>query len=88
MIVQFDRRASADLESIRTRIALDSLKAAGRMYEELRAACAGLSDFPRQGRAASRSGLRELTTVRPYIIVYTVGATVRIRRIVHGARLR
>lgn len=89
MIVRFDRRALADLDAIRAHIALESPKAADRLYEDLASACAWLSDFPRQGRASPRTGLRELVTVRPYIIVYGLqGEAVRIRRIIHGARLR
>ena len=88
MIVRYDLRARADLGGIAERIALDSPKAADRMRSALLDACERLSDFPLVGRSSHRGGLRELRTVRPYIIVYSVGATIRIRRIVHGARLR
>ncbi len=89
MKVSFDRRASSDLDDIRDQITLHSPKAAARLYDELRSACDRLSDFPMLGVPSFRGGLRELRTVRPYIIVYSVGAdVVRIRRIVHGARLR
>ena len=88
MTVRFDRRALVDLDAIRAHVGFDSPKAAVRLYEDLKSACAGLSDFPMQGRASPRPGLRELATVRPYIVIYSVDADVRIRRIIHGARLR
>lgn len=80
--------ANDDLDEIYAYIAAESPRSAARLVNRLAVACRGLTSFPLSGRAAG-AGVRELTTVPPYVIIYRVGsAEVFIDRIVHGARLR
>lgn len=89
MIVEYDDRAIDDLDGIEDRIAEERPEAAQSMRRRLIDACEALAAFPRRGRHSPRAHLRELPTVRPYLILYSVaGEVVRIRRVVHGARLR
>ena len=89
MRVILTRAALADLVSIRTYIGRRNPAAARRVAADLIAACDGLAFMPDRGRPGLEAGTRELTTVWPYIIVYTVGArTVQIVRIWHGAQSR
>lgn len=79
------RRALIDLKRCVEYIAADSLNAAGRMTTRLRIAADGLAHHPERGRIVGR--YRELTTVRPFIIRYLVGADrIEILRIRHPAR--
>ena len=85
----FSEAAEADLDDIRSYIALDKPQAAARMRTRLADACETLLDFPEVGRKRTRSSLRELVTVRPYVIIYSVRPDeVSIERILHGARRR
>jgi plasmid stabilization system protein ParE len=73
-------------DGIRAYISVFDLAAADRMIERLPHVGNSLSDFPHRGRPAG-NGLREIATVRPYILRYRVDAdTVSIVRIRHGAR--
>ncbi len=59
------------------------------MLERLYDAAVSLSLFPNRGRPGQEPGTRELTTVRPYVIVYRVlPQVVEIVRIFHGAQDR
>ncbi|MQP67675.1 type II toxin-antitoxin system RelE/ParE family toxin [Niveispirillum sp. SYP-B3756] len=62
--------------------------AGDEMAARLLAAGNSLATFPRRGRARP-DGLRELTVVPPYVLVYELtGDAVRILRIWHGAQER
>jgi toxin ParE1/3/4 len=77
-----------DLDHIRTYIAEFDPKAAARIHAGLLKAGNGLCDFPNRGRPANR-GRRELPTVPPYVIRYSVrGDVVVIEAIRHGAQRR
>ena len=75
-----------DLRAIRTYIAQTNPTAASRVAARLVNAANGLVAFSNRGRPV-RSGVRELTTVPPYVIRYVVlPDEVRIVFIRHGAR--
>ena len=59
-----------------------------RQIAAIRRGADGLEVFPRRGRLRP-DGLRELLSVRPYVIVYRVGKDrVTVLRIWHGAQNR
>jgi len=60
-----------DLGAIRSWIAETNPQAASRVAATLVDAANSLVAFPNRGRPV-RSGVRELTTVRPYVIRYVV----------------
>lgn len=75
-----------DLRAIRSYIAEANPGAASRVAAALADAANALVAFPDRGRPI-RPGVRELTTVRPYIIRYVVlPDEVRIAFIRHSAR--
>lgn len=75
-----------DLRAIRFHIAQTNPRAASRVAAALVNAANGLVAFSNRGRPV-RSGVRELTTVPPYVIRYAVlPDEVRIAFIRHGAR--
>jgi toxin ParE1/3/4 len=79
-------RAIYDLREIRSYIAQFDPAAASRIADRLIAATAKLERFPRIGREVS-SGVRQLSTVRPYLIRYRVADDrVEILSVRHGAR--
>lgn len=74
------------LEAVVTYIAAFNPAAAARLGAKLIAVADGLSDFSERGRPI-HGGMREMTTVWPYILRYRVeGESVIILRIRHGAR--
>ena len=78
--------AVAHLEAIVTYIDAFNPPAARRLGERLIAVADSLAEFPDRGREVGR-GLREMTTVSPYILRYRVEAErVIILRVRHGAR--
>ncbi|KRA56700.1 addiction module toxin RelE [Caulobacter sp. Root655] len=84
--VVWTRRALSDLATIRTYIGQFSPLAAQRMAVRLKRAGDSLAEHPDRGRMAG-AGLRELTTIPPYILRYQAGADiVTILRIRHAAR--
>ena len=88
MKVRISEPADADLDAILLRIFADRPRSAERMFLRLLTAIEGLKDFPLAGRPTS-SGDRELVTVRPYVVQYSVSAGfVDILRIWHGAQDR
>ncbi|MBA4805835.1 MAG: type II toxin-antitoxin system RelE/ParE family toxin [Brevundimonas sp.] len=79
-------QALADLEAISLYLASFSPRVAARFFVRLKAAGDSLASFAEKGRPAIH-GTRELTTVKPYLIRYTVaGDRVYIVRIRHSAR--
>ncbi len=88
MRVLYSDRALQNLEAIKAYIAQDSISAAGRMEARLLTACRNLASHSDRGRAGRR-GTRELTVVRPYVIVYRATTNaIHIERIIHAARRR
>lgn len=80
--------ALIELDRIRAYIAQFDETAAARFYGSLLKAGNSLEDFPNRARPGSK-GRRELTTVPPYVIRYTVrGEIVFIQNVLHGARRR
>ena len=89
MRVAYRAPALWDLAEIEAGLGFDDAAAANRLHGRLLDACEGLADFPEKGRRAARSDMRELVTVRPYVIIYRLQRdAVVIFRIVHGARQR
>ena len=86
--LEFSPEAEADLLEIALYIAADDPQRALQYVEELEARCTDLLEFPQAGRA--RPELAPNLRSKPhgrYVIFYTSGAeTVRIERILHGAR--
>jgi len=86
--LEFSPEADADLVDIATYIARDNPGRAHGFVGELEGRCAQLLGFPESGRA--RPELAPDLRSKPhgrYIIFYTPGPqTVRIERILHGAR--
>lgn len=86
--LQFAPQARADLIDIFTYVARDHPRRAGSFVDELEARCADLTAFPDSGRPRPElaPGLRSKPHGR-YLIFYTPDEeTVRIERILHGAR--
>ena len=86
-VVTLSAQALRQLDSIDVYIrAQDAPLAAEAMGARLMRAIEDLEVFPLRGRVIGR-GLRELVTVRPYIIRYRIRSdTVQIIRIRHGAQ--
>ncbi len=80
--------AEARLLEIRAYVARDKPDAAERLTTRIVAMVEALRDYPRLGRPASKSGLRELViSGTPYVVVYRVaGSRVTISTIWHGAQ--
>jgi addiction module RelE/StbE family toxin len=89
MRVAFSPEARSDLEDIHNYVSDLSPAAASRLAIQLLAACDSLEEFPERGRPGIVPGTRELTTVRPYIIVYRIdGPALQIVRVWHRLRDR
>ena len=86
--LELSPEAEADLLDIGTYIAADDPGRAHSFIDDLEARCAALLDFPDTGRP--RPELGENLRSKPhgrYVIFYTPGIkTVRVERILHGAR--
>lgn len=79
-------QALNDLEQVYLYLTRFSPRAALRFFIRLRGAGESLSDYPDRGRLAQQD-MRELTTVKPYIIRYFVrDGGVYITSIRHSAR--
>lgn len=84
--IVWSNAALYELIEIRAYITIFDPAAADRMVAKLTNLGNALADFPHRGRP-SGDGLRELTTVPPYILRYEVlGDRVTILRVRHGAR--
>lgn len=79
----------ADRDAIFDYIEADSPRAAIKLDEYIEDAAQRLLDLPEIGRPGRVEGTRELVLTRaPYILPYRIiGDTVRILRVLHGARL-
>jgi len=89
MKLAWSERAAADRLAIFIWIADDDLEAAAMIDERIERAAQRLKDFPESGRPGRVEGTRELVIARtPYVAPYQiVGDTVRILRVLHGARM-
>jgi toxin ParE1/3/4 len=88
MRVEWSTLAQADRDAIFDYIEADSPRAAVAVDERIRAQVETLARFPQSGRLGRIKGTRELIIRRtPYIAAYRItGDTVRILRVLHGAR--
>lgn len=79
--------ARQDLDDIAAFIALDKPKAAEYVVRRIVEAVAGLSFYPRIGRAGRNEDTRELViSGTPYMAVYRLRERFEILAIYHGAR--
>lgn len=84
--IVWTEEAVAHLEAIVAYISAFNPAAAGLLGERLIAVADSLAEFPERGRDAG-NGLREMTTVRPYVLRYRVEPErVVILRVRHSAR--
>jgi toxin ParE1/3/4 len=84
--VVWSDRSRRDLENIRAYIGQFKPLAAQRLTERLVATVESLTAHPHRGRVVGH-GLRELTTIAPYLVRYRVTTTtVQVIWIKHGAR--
>ncbi len=89
MRVTVTQAALNDLIAIRSYIGERNPAAASRIAVQLLSACDRLEHLPERGRPGRSPGTRELTAIRPYVIVYRIrGETVEILRVWHGAQKR
>ena len=89
MKLAWSRYALADRDAIFSYIEADNPHAAIRIDEQIEVTAKQLLAFPDSGRPGRVAGTRELLISRtPYILAYAVnGDTVRILRVLHGARI-
>jgi toxin ParE1/3/4 len=86
--LEWSHFAQADRDAIFDYLEADSPQAAITVDERIREQVEGLGQFPESGRTGRVDGTRELVIQRtPYIAAYRItGDTVRILRVLHGAR--
>lgn len=87
----YSRQAATDLQSIFDFIASDSPRAAAHFVEEMDHAIARLASFPKLGVIPRDARLRakgyRVLVVGEYLVFYVIREnTLRIRRVIHGAR--
>jgi len=89
MKLAWSNRAAADRLAIFIWIAKDNPQAAADVDDRIEVAAQRLKDFPNSGRPGRIEGTRELVIARtPYLAPYQiVGDTMRILRVLHGARM-
>jgi len=81
--------ALQDVSRIHDYISLFNPRAAERLAARLFEAAEQLERFPLRGRGSDTAEERELTVVRPYVLVYEVQSDlVRVLRVWHGAQRR
>jgi len=88
MRLEWSQFALADRDTIFEYLEADSPQAAIIVDERIREQVEGLAQFPESGRTGRVEGTRELVIQRtPYVAAYRIaGDTVRILRVLHGAR--
>lgn len=88
MRLEWSILAQADREAIFDYIEADSPQAAIAVDDRIRALVETLAQFPNSGPPGRIEGTRELVIARtPYIVAFRIaGETVRILRVLHGAR--
>jgi toxin ParE1/3/4 len=88
MRLEWSQFALADRDTIFDYLEADSPQAAIIVDERIREQVEGLAQFPESGRLGRVEGTRELVIQRtPYVAAYRIaGDTVRILRVLHGAR--
>jgi toxin ParE1/3/4 len=89
MKVVWTLRALRDIHQIRSYLDPLNPAAARRLAEDLVLAGDSLATFSKRGRPGRVAGTRELSIVRPYVIVYRVTkVAVIVSRVWHGAQDR
>jgi len=73
-VVQFSSEAIADLQSIKAYIARDSDMRAAQVTAMIRRKCDMLDKHKMIGRPGVEPGTRELSTAKPWVIVYELRA--------------
>ncbi len=88
MRLEWSSFAQSDRDAIFDYIEADSAQAAVTVDDRIRTQIESLAQFPQSGRPGRIEGTRELVIQRtPYIVAYRIaGGTVRILRVLHGAR--
>ena len=87
--INWTELALDDLSEIQQFITQDNPFAARTLAARIVEAAESLAEFPDRGRPGDEPGTRELSNVRPYVIVYRVLETeVQILRVWHGAQSR
>jgi toxin ParE1/3/4 len=88
MRVEWTFTAAADLEQISDYLFELNSEIAAATIRRIYDLAAELKQFPNRGRPGRKEGTRELVLISlPYLIVYEVaGQSVRILRVLHGAR--
>jgi toxin ParE1/3/4 len=77
----------ADLTGIAEHIAQSNPAAALAMWDTIESRVERLVDYPRSGRPGRVPETRELVVAgTPYIVIYRIGRSVELLRILHGAR--
>ncbi|MDR3544073.1 MAG: type II toxin-antitoxin system RelE/ParE family toxin [Desulfosporosinus sp.] len=89
MRLVWSQHATDDRLAIFMWIAQDDPQAAANVDERIEEAARRLIDFPNSGRLGRIEGTKEIVIARtPYVAPYQlVGDTVRILRVIHGARM-
>jgi plasmid stabilization system protein ParE len=90
MRVRYTAAARADLKAIQAHIARDSVAYAKRLVQSIRAAVNQLTSFPELGGVVEdwgRDDLRELIVGNYRIIYRLFRREIRIRTVVHAARM-
>lgn len=89
MRLVWSQHATDDRLAIFMWVAQDDPQAAADVDERIEEAARRLIDFPNSGRPGRIEDTRELVIARtPYVAPYQlVGDTVRILRVIHGARM-
>jgi len=88
MQLEWSRFAQSDRDEIFDYIAADNPRAAVAVDRRIQSEVETMARFPRRGRPGRVEGTRELVILRtPYVVAYRItGDTVRILRVLHGAR--
>ncbi|MFD1104667.1 type II toxin-antitoxin system RelE/ParE family toxin [Sphingobium olei] len=89
MRIVWSNHAATDRLAIFIWIAGDDPQSAAGVDDRIEAAAQRLKDFPNSGRPGRIEGTRELVIARTsYVAPYQIiGDTVRILRVIHGARM-
>lgn len=87
--IEWTDPAVADLQTIVTYIARDSVVYADTMAEQIISSCETMAAFPQRGRVVAEAGnpkIREII-VEPYRVIYRIKRShLEILAVIHGAR--
>ncbi len=87
--MDFSKDARDDLAENRAHIALEAPERAARIASEIASKCRILDSSPHIGRPGRVPGTRELSTARPWVVVYeVVKGRVSVLRVWHSSQSR